>query len=71
MNENKVTAQGLARMKIGCKPKYFRFDTEEAFEASRVNAYKIRRTKPRADRAKYEITCSHKERIIRITLTTE
>lgn len=57
MNE-KITAQMLARMKIGGRPKVFAFPTAASYESARRNAYKIKQERPRTDGGEYLIKCS-------------
>lgn len=70
MNE-KLTADALARMKIGGRPKAFRCDTAAELESARQNAYYIKRNCPRPDGASYKISCSHKAMVITVSLTEE
>jgi hypothetical protein len=67
MNE-KLTADVLAKMKPGGRPKTFRCDTAAQLESARQNAYWIKRNKPRPDGAVYHISYSIKAMVITISV---
>ena len=54
----KITAQNLARMKIGGRAKVFAFPTASSYESAKRNAYKIKQHRPRTDGGEYLIKCS-------------
>lgn len=68
MNE-KLTAEALARMKPGGRPKMFRCDTAAELESARRNAYYIKDNCPRPDGATYGISCSLKAMVVTVTVT--
>lgn len=67
MNE-KLTAEALAKMKLGGRPKMFRCDTAAELESARQNAYYIKRNCPRPDGATYGISYSLKAMIVTVNL---
>nr|WP_304651463.1 hypothetical protein [Bacteroides acidifaciens] len=68
MNE-KLTADALAKMKLGGRSKTFRCDTAAELESARQNAYYIKRNCPRPDGATYNISYSVKAMIVTVSLT--
>ena len=67
MNE-KLTAEALARMKLGGRAKTFRCDSAAELESARQNAYYIKRNCPRLDGAIYKISYSLKAMVVTISL---
>lgn len=67
MNE-KLTADALAKMKLGGRAKTFRCDTAAELESARQNAYYIKRNCPRPDGATYNISCSLKAMVVTVSL---
>lgn len=67
----KLKHDELKKMKLGGRPKVFRFDTPAEFESARQNAYYIQRNCPRPDGAKYVISASYQSGTITISLTKE
>lgn len=67
MNE-KLTADALARMKIGGRSRTFRCDTAAELESARQNAYYIKRNCPRPDGATYNISYSLKAMVVTVSL---
>lgn len=67
MNE-KLTAETLARMRLGGRPKTFRCDTAAELESARQNAYYIKRNCPRPDGATYNISYSLKAMVVTVSL---
>ena len=68
MNE-KLTADALAKMRLGGRPKAYRCDTAAELESARQNAYYIKRNCPRPDGATYNISYSVKAMIVTVSLT--
>jgi len=70
MNE-KLTAEALAKMKPGGRPKMFRCDTAAELESARQNAYYIKRNCPRPDGATYGISYSLKAMVVTISVISK
>lgn len=59
----------LKKMKLGGRPKVFRFNTPAEFESARKNADYIQKNCPRPDGARYNVKCSYQSGTITVTLT--
>lgn len=58
----------LKKMKLGGRPKVFRFNTIGEFESARKNAAWIQKNCPRPDGAKYDIKLSYQSETITVSL---
>lgn len=67
----KLTLESLSSMKLGGKPRFFRFDTAKEVDSARQNAYYIKRKHPRPDGAVYKIYASHRMRMVTVVLVKE
>lgn len=61
----------LKKMKIGGRPKVFRFETPGEFESARKNLDYIQKNCPRPDGAKYEAKLSYQAGTITVSLITD
>lgn len=59
----------LKKMKLGGRPKVFRFDSPSEFESGRKNLYYIKKNCPRPDGASYEAKLSYQSGTITVSLT--
>lgn len=60
--------EALKKMKLGGRPKVFRFDTPAEFESARKNALYIQKNCPRPDGARYEVKLSYQSATITVSL---
>lgn len=58
----------LKKMKLGGRPKVFRFNTPAEFESARKNADYIQKNCPRPDGARYDVKLSYQSGTITVTL---
>ena len=58
----------LKKMKLGGRPKVFRFDTPGEFESARKNASYIQKNCPRPDGASYDVKLSYQSGTITVSL---
>lgn len=58
----------LKKMKLGGRPKVFRFNTPAEFESARKNANYIQKNCPRPDGARYDVKLSYQSGTITVTL---
>lgn len=58
----------LKKMKLGGRPKVFRFNTPAEFESARKNAGYIQKNCPRPDGARYDVKLSYQSGTITVSL---
>lgn len=66
--KEKLTAEALAKMKLGGRPKIFRCDNAAEFASAQQNAYYIKRNCPRPDGTTYNISSSVKAMVVTISV---